>query len=245
MFTKGKAYFLAAFLSAPCLAFSQSDAQSENKVEATLLLEGVIITSAPGSSVALVRRPDARRARSVRVGESVYGMTLVEVTEEAARFERDGEQLLVYLDGGRPQPSLQVADNPEDKGSTAGNDHDLASSAVGGGMETNTWLSREFERTVTEQRLTKEMPVILAETGLSPRVDGGESQGLRITHLPDGTLLSEIGLLPGDVLLSINDVPLTSLSALTGIFPQLRSESEIRLIVERRGETLGLAYHIR
>jgi hypothetical protein len=35
------------------------------------------------------------------------------------------------------------------------------------------------------------------------------------------------------------------MSALTGIFPQLRSESEIRLIVERRGETLGLAYHIR
>ena len=179
-----------------------------------------------------------------RLLHSSHGMTLVEVTEEAALFERDEEQLLVYLDGGRPQPSLQVAENNESEATATGDNQDSASSRIRG-METNTWLSREFERSVTEQRLTKEMPVILAETGLSPRVDGGEAQGLQITHLPDGTLLSEIGLLPGDVLLSVNEVPLTSLSALTGIFPQLRSKSEIRLIVERRGETLGLAYHIR
>jgi general secretion pathway protein C len=244
MFTKTLGYSVAAVLAASCLAFSQADAQAENEAEMTLLLEGVIITSEPGSSIALVRRPDARRARSVRVGESVYGMTLVGVTREAARFERKGSQLLVYLDGGRLQPSLQVAENTEYKGSSRGDDKESTSFRISG-METNTWLSREFERTVAEQRLTKEMPVILAETGLSPRVEGGEAQGIQITHLPDGTLLSEIGLLPGDVLLSVNDVPLTSLSALTSIFPQLRSKSEIRLIVERRGETLGLAYHIR
>jgi type II secretion system protein C len=244
MFTRGLGCFLAVFLSAPCLDSSQADAQAEDKAEVTLFLEGVIITSEPGLSVALVRRPDARRARSVRIGESVYGMTLVEVTEETALFERYGEQLLVYLDGGRLQQSLQVAEKTEAQGASIGGGEDSTSSGIGG-METNTWLSREFERSVTEERLTKEMPVILAETGIGPRVDGGESQGLQITHLPHGTLLSEIGLLPGDVLLSINDVPLTSMSALTGIFPQLRSESEIRLIVERRGETLGLAYHIR
>ena len=244
MFTSSLGCFLAVLLSTPCLASPQADTQAEDKAEVTLFLEGVIIASEPGSSLALVRRPDDRRARSVRVGDNVYGMTLVEVTEEAALFERDGEPLLVYLDGGRPPQSLQVADNPNDKGNSPGDGEDSTSSGFGG-METNTWLSREFERSVTEERLTKEMPVILAETGLRLRVDGGESQGLQITHLPDGTLLSEIGLLPGDVLLSINDVPLTSISALTGIFPQLRSESEIRLIVERRGETLGLAYHIR
>ena len=58
-------------------------------------------------------------------------------------------------------------------------------------------------------------------------------------------LAAEIGLLPGDVLLSVNDVALTSMSALTGLFPQLRSESEIRVIVERQGQTLGLEYRIR
>jgi general secretion pathway protein C len=244
MFTRGLGCFLAVFLSAPCLDSLQADAQAEDKAEVTLFLEGVIITPEPGSSIALVRRPDARRARSVRVGESVYGMTLVEVTEEAALFEREGEQLLVYLDGGRLRQSLQVAEKPEAKGTTVGDGENSTSSSIDHTM-TNTWLSREFERSVTEERLTKEMPVILAETGISPRVDEGESQGLQITHLPDGTLLSEIGLLPGDVLLSVNDVPLTSMSALTGLFPQLRSESEIRLIVERQGETLGLAYHIR
>ena len=244
MFISALGCFLAVLFSVPCLAVQQTGAQAEVRAEVVLLLEGVILTSEPNSSVALVRRPDARRARSVRVGESVYGMTLIEVSEEAAVFERNGEQTLVYLDGGQSSQSLRIAEKPDDKETPTVNGDDAASSGMGD-IGTDTWLSREFERTVTEERLTKEMPVILSETGLSPRADGGESQGLQITHLPDGTLLSEIGLLPGDVLLSVNDVPLTSMSALTGLFPRLRSESEIRLIVERQGQTLGLEYRIR
>jgi type II secretion system protein C len=224
MFTTGLGYLLVAFLCPPSLALAQSETakpsnvQTEDEADSKLLLEGVIITLEPDSSVALVRRPHARRARPVRVGESVYGMTLVAVSEESAVFERDGRQFLIYLDGEK-----------------TGMDDSAASA----------WLSRELERSATEERLAKEMPVILTETGISPRLEGGESPGLRITHLPDGTLLSEIGLLPGDVLLSVNDVPLTSMSALAGLFPQLRSESEIRLIVERQGRTLGLEYRIR
>ena len=53
-----------------------------------VVLEGVIVASNPDASVALVRRQGASRGRSVQVGKSVFGMSLVEVSEEAALFER-------------------------------------------------------------------------------------------------------------------------------------------------------------
>jgi type II secretory pathway component PulC len=168
---------------------------------------------------------------------------LVEVSEEAAVFERDGKPRLVYLDGGAPTMSPRLAEKMDLSGNPTGEGED-AKAPGDSSNEPEAWLNREIGRRVTEERLTKEMPVILAETGLTPRANEDDSQGLQITHLPDGTFLSEIGLLPGDVLLSVNDVPLTSMSALTGLLPQLRSESEIRVLLERRGQILGLAYHI-
>jgi type II secretory pathway component PulC len=101
----------------------------------------------------------------------------------------------------------------------------------------------ELERSAADARLEKEMPVILAETELVPCVEEGEVQGLEIARLPGGTILSDAGLLPGDVLLSINELPMDGFSALIGLYPRLRSEDEIRVVVERGGQILKLAYN--
>jgi type II secretory pathway component PulC len=86
------------------------------------------------------------------------------------------------------------------------------------------------------------MPVILRETNLTPRVEDGEIRGLSVSRLPDGTLLSECGLLPGDVLVSINGEPLVGVEALFGLIARLADQEEIRVVVRRRGEVLKLAY---
>jgi general secretion pathway protein C len=229
----------------PRLSLAQVSGEVDQgaQTETVLILEGVIVSSEPASSVALVRRPQATRARSVRVGETVYGMTLIEVSEETALFDRGGKQHLLHLDGGRTLPSAHLAENPAGM-KTSTREAEDSTPPENVASEKEAWLRRELERSVTEERLTKEMTVILAETGIRPRAEEGDSQGIQITHLPDGTLLSELGLLPGDVLLSVNDVPLKTMSSLTRLLPGLRSESEIRILVERQGHILKLAYDI-
>jgi type II secretory pathway component PulC len=77
---------------------------------------------------------------------------------------------------------------------------------------------------------------------LTPRVEDGEVRGLRVARLPDGTLLSETGLLPGDILVSINGEPLVGVEALWDLIGRLVDQDEIRIVVRRRGEVLKLAY---
>jgi type II secretory pathway component PulC len=192
-------------------------------------LEGIVVSANPSSSVALVRRLDMSRGRSLQVGESAFGVKLLEVLDGEAVFERDGIRFRLLLGGGQAPPPPVVADQPEE-------------SSGGRRGKTTEWVLRELERSEADERIEKEMPVILSETALVPRVAEGEVRGLVIVRLPDGTILSEAGLLPGDVLLSINELPMNGFSALVNLYPRLRSEDEIRVVVERDGKIMKLAY---
>jgi type II secretory pathway component PulC len=102
-----------------------------------------------------------------------------------------------------------------------------------------------MERREVERRLGTEVPRILAETTVMPVTEGGRPAGLVLTRLPEGTLLSDAGLKPGDVLTHVNDIPIDSLATLIALYPRLQTESQIRAVVLRDGRPLNLAITLR
>jgi type II secretion system protein C len=190
---------------------------------AGLVLDGVIVAENPADSVALVRRAEAARAQILRVGQELQGYVLLEVAKGFVRFQGRDSELRLFL-AGAPPPTGPAEPEPS-KGS--------------GDSE---WIRRAFPREAARARLEKEIPVILSETDLTPRVEDGEVRGLSVARLPDGTLLSESGLLPGDILVSINGEALVGVDALWDLIARLVDQDEIRIVVRRRGEVLKLAY---
>lgn len=212
---------LSAVWCAAHVAFSVSPGEQADE----LVLEGVIVARNPAHSVALLRRVGAERARAIRVGQSYGGRILVEVTTDFARLQTDdGSFELAWSDRGsayrastRARAEMAVTSEPE-------------------------WERRRYSRATDGVRLEKEIPVILSDTELTPRVEAGEIRGLELLRIPDGTLLSEAGLRPGDVLRSLNGQPLSGLESLWELLARFDGKSELRLIVERRGEVVRLAY---
>jgi type II secretory pathway component PulC len=102
-----------------------------------------------------------------------------------------------------------------------------------------------MERREMERRLGQEVPRILAETTLVPVTESGQMAGFTLTRLPEGTLLTDAGLRPGDVLTSINDIPIDSLATLVGLWPRLQTASDIRAMVLRNGQPVSLSVHLR
>jgi type II secretion system protein C len=225
--------------------------QAEAPVGSSLILEGVVVSAVPSLSVALLRSPESRWARSVRVGESYLGMRLVEVGPTFVVLEREGERFELALKGEpasrqASKPALALGEAPSGPAPNAAQGANGQSSLPS--ESPARLLERDLDRAQAESRLQQELPLILAETRLTPRVNQGEVRGYRITHLPPGTLLSEVGLHPGDVLLSVDDLPVEKLSRLLGdkaSYPELLSRGRIRLLVEREGETLELVTHLR
>ena len=187
-----------------------------------LVLDGVIVAENPADSVALVRRAAAGRAQVLRLGQELQGYVLLEVLKGSVRLQGRDSELRLFLAGA---PTAEPAEPEPPRG--------------GGDSE---WIRRAFPREVARARLEKEIPVILSETDLTPRIEEGEVRGLSLARLPDGTLLSESGLLPGDLLVSINGEPLVGVEALWELIARLVDQDEIRIVVRRRGQVLKLAY---
>jgi len=207
------------------LASGHGQAPEDERFE--LVLDGVIVATNLADSIALVRRAGSRRARALRVGQEYSGYVLVEVTRNSAFLEGPEGGLQIAI-GGAPAPTaLALASEPEPERS----EPELL------------WVRRSFSRAEANQRLDKEISVILSDTEVTPRVVDGEVQGLEILRLPDGTVLAESGLLPGDVLRSINEQPLRGLDSLWRLLARFAAADELRVVVLRRGEVVRFAYN--
>jgi len=192
-----------------------------------LILDGVIVAANPTDSIALVRRAGGRRAHALRVGYEYSGYVLVEVTRNSAFLEGLHGGLRIAIAGSTAPTALASERAPEPERA----EPELL------------WVRRSFSRAAATQRLEKEIAVILSDTEVTPRVVEGEVQGLELLRLPDGTVLSESGLLPGDVLRSINEQPLRGLDSLWRLLTRFADDDELRVVVVRRGEVVRFAYN--
>jgi type II secretion system protein C len=213
---------LAATSLAAIVLWSISSIGTAAAARPDFVLDGVIVAANPADSVALVRRAQGGRAQVLRVGQELHGFVLVEVAKGFVRLRGEEGELRLLLAGA--SGPVGASDSP---------------APAGAGSE---WIRRAFSRAIARERLSKEIPVILSETDLTPRVEDGEILGLSVARLPDGTLLSECGLLPGDILVSINGEPLVGVEELWDMIARLVDQEEIRVVVRRRGEVLKLAY---
>lgn len=209
-----------------------------------VVLEGVIVASNPDASVALVRRQGASRGRSVQVGKAVFGMSLVEVSEEAALFDLGGRQIWLFLDGSAVVPSPAIA-------GLTGRVGDVPSDGEEGGTEAEEdsqeeqWIVKTIKWATLETKLENEIEAILSQTSTVLRARDEAMDGLEIQHLAEGTLLAELGLLPGDVLLNLNGTSIDSVATLTGLYPAFASDGEIQVVADRRGQIVRIVASIQ
>lgn len=186
------------------------------------VLTGVVVSPAPGRSTALLSCDG--RARAVQVGESACGETLVAVAAGSVTLEAEGARRELLL--GAAGPALLAPPPP------------AAAEAAPPG-------ERTLARADVERRLAQEIPRILAETTLLPVTEDGRVTGFALTRLPEGSLLSDTGLQPGDVLLEVNGTPVDSLATLAGLFTRLRQESDLQARVLRGGSPVTLTVRLR
>jgi type II secretion system protein C len=186
---------------------------------------GVVLSPRPEASVALLR--SAGRSRVARVGEAAFGGRVVAVEVNRIVLDFDGRRVDLALPGALPDVA------PAQRATVA-----VEAAAA-------PPLERTLPRFDVEKRLAAELPRILAETALSPVSEGGRVVGLRLVRLAEGTLLSEVGLRPGDVLIQINDTATDSLAALMALWPRLQGATELRASVLRDGQSVSLSLGLR
>jgi general secretion pathway protein C len=192
---------------------------------ADLSAVGVVVTRGGEGSVALLR--SGGRTRLAGVGDSAFGGRVAAITEDGVAVDFETGRVRVRVTAGDALPAAAAARPVAPAEARLPED------------------GRTLERQEVERRIGQEANRILAETTLVPAMDGGRVAGFTLSRVPEGTLLTDAGLRPGDVLTSVNDVPIDSMATLIGLWPRLQNERTVRAVVLRNGQPVTLAVTLR
>jgi type II secretory pathway component PulC len=185
---------------------------------ADLVVVGTIVSPRPDRSLAILR--SAGRTRTVAAGDNAFGGRVAFVARGAVAVDFGPERVELRLSGAEAALPTTLAAAVAPVGDPAGVPVAMARSDV-------------------ERRLGEEIPTILAQTTVVPYLEAGAVSGLLLSRLPTG-ILSEVGLRPGDVLQSVNEVPVDSVAALAALWPKFQNATEVRAVVLRDGRPLSL-----
>lgn len=208
----------------------------------TVLLQAAVLLAGPTHGIevlGIVASPTAEHSvailasggmtRIVESGDSAFGGVVMAIESGRVWLELQGERVELRL-SGVVSPVVAPA-------------HTVAAAPQADAPP--EMLAVTLPRPEVDRRLLSEIPRILATTRLIPVRDAGRVVGFSLEKLPEGTLLSDVGLLAGDVLTHINRVPLDSLGTLVGLWPRLQGATELTAQVIRSGQPVSLSVSIR
>ena len=184
-------------------------------------LQGLLVSPTPGQGLALLSPSIApERVAACREGDAIStGVVLRRIGDRGIELLREGGvERLGFETAPAPPPT---AESPGDAAAAA-----FPHRAVPVTLDRGRVLVLLSDRIALAEAL---QPV--------PMTTGGHRQ-LKVQSVAPGSLYELLGIAPGDVILSVNEQPVTE--AFNPLWDALEKEAEVRVRVIRRG---GLAQH--
>lgn len=193
-----------------------------------LVLRGVIAASDGEGSGAIIGAPNGQESFYGLEARLPGGAVLREVFPDRVVLERSGRRETLRL----PRESLEgTAAAPP---AAAPGAAPFAGPAAGAAQEPQF---QQPELTLGQYReIALSNPQQLADVvRVAPRNDGGRFVGYEVQPGRDPALLDRLGLMPGDVVTSVNGIGLDTPARALGILRSLTGANEVRIEVQRSG----------
>jgi type II secretion system protein C len=199
---------------------------------ADLVLTGFISSHDGQAGAAIIR--SSGKTRIANMGETAFGGRLTRIDEQGVELLFGEERVKLNLakaSGARPLP-IHASTQPSSQSSTA-------SEAA------PPQPSFTLSRTDVDRRLSIELNRILAETALVPVTEDGRVVGVALRRIAEGSLLTEVGLRPGDVLKELNGTKIDGIATLMSLYSRLQSSKELKAVVQRDGQSVPISVSFR
>lgn len=184
---------------------------------------GTIAGRDPYSGVASIGKPDGSEVRSLRPGDEIdKGIGLVAVLRTKIVVRKGGTLgcLLAHWFSTAPSPPARPAPS-----SATVNEPGLEVDGP------NTKVSRALLDELTGPRLAETLSGCL----VTPVIEDGQVTGYRMSRIKDASIYHKLGMKDGDLIRSINDVPLGDAAQVISLLKGLKQELSFSLVVERDG----------
>lgn len=215
----------------------------------SLILRGTLAENDPKAGIALLSDPQ-NGERALRVGDEVApGARIAGVYPDHIVLDHEGAAEILKLvrdlnlapgDSVRATPAT-TSSRPSTNPLAAGSNPSMSTRGAVASA-TNVKVPADWQQTV--ERLRQNPAELAKRVQVVPVLDGGKLTGVRLSAGGDAALMAQIGLRAGDVITSVNGMPVDSFARGQEIMAGLASASSVRVTVQRDGKptevTVGL-----
>tara|TARA_B100000676_G_scaffold177295_1_gene173984 strand:- start:4766 stop:5719 length:954 start_codon:yes stop_codon:yes gene_type:complete len=193
-----------------------------------LALKGIIFTDVSEDARAIIAAEGQAQA-AFRLGQTVTsGVTLADIRREYVILDRAGNKETLRLEANKSKGAKAAASSvATDKKFDRRGDYQVAKV-----------LGR------VQGRLRTDPGSVMSLMRLMPVESGGDIVGVRVFPGAEPGIFQIFQLEPGDILISVNDIPLDSTSRGLEVMRDLTAATELRLVVKRADQLLSFAYSI-
>jgi type II secretion system protein C len=168
-----------------------------------------------------------------RVGDEVDGRTIYDISWRYVFLRGSSDICYVDMFGG------QEPGKPKPKRATVASKDDIKS-----GIQVDGPNERTVDRSVVDQALAN--PTKFARSvRVRPYKKNGEVTGFRLRRIKKGSPLELLGAQKGDIIHSVNGVPLTSVDQALAAYQNMRNESKLTFSITRKGRPTDLVINIK
>lgn len=189
-----------------------------------------------GYQAAIFENTSTNEQAIYRVGEKVGDAVLVKVDRDGAVIRRDGQEIAldIYEDetasAGQAPPSPLAPPRPDN------DDNGQIARMVG----PNSYI---IDRDALSRQLN-DLNSILSQVVIRPvEVEGGS--GFQLASIRRGSLPEKLGFNRGDIITSINGVPVGSPEDLVNLYQQLGQLDSANVEIQRQGRPVALTFTFR
>ena len=211
------------------------DGEDLIETDLKLILVATLVANIPAQSAALISddSKDAR-AHGYGINDTIQGTDaeVIEIEQKRVTLRRsDGTIETLFAEGET------VTSTSGSKGTSSGEGDDEVQE-IG---ENKYLVSRELvDSNMNDLEGLSKMGRALLHRGTD-----GEYDGYRMSAIRRDTLADKLGIRNGDIVHTVNGMPLTSMQGAMGAYTALQNEAEFNFEITRRGQKVTLEYEIR
>lgn len=223
--------------------------------DAPLKLLGTMSADNPRYSMALIMDEDSNQTHVVTPDDYIGAdILIVEVRRDRVVFDRNGQLEFIRMANsisGNPTP-VSIGPSPATtpaRPTVSLNKNVQKKIARASGEQEGSSVSKieegnyEVDRESIKKRLDD--PKKLASEGrVIPNYKDGKRSGLKIVGVSPGSVYRDLGIQSGDVLRGVNGNEINTQQEALELFEKLKTEDEVEIQVERRGQQKELKYKI-
>jgi general secretion pathway protein C len=237
--------------------FDSPEFCEQHSISAVLI--ATVIDSVHDFSHGWVQDQTLSRSLLVTVGDRIAGATVSGFARERMWVEYNGrtECLRAGVEPGRApaedRSTSRASDNNRTTSSSQSSGNPTTSNArtasesssdLSTGIQRQSANDYQIDRNTLNSALNNPQMLQTQAPEFRQSYDDGRPSGMTITSMPSGSIFSQLGIRQGDILQSVNGHQITTPQRALDLYEALQTESDVELVVLRRGRPRTLNYNI-